>query len=192
MVGEGFLCLLTWNPNIKAINKLKLMQMIFNAWFRYLPFFAWCNIDCSQLMFWSNCYQLQLVYPNLGALSSQKSPAWNCKPLLDRHSRNLFAFQLHFYISVAIKHNLPKMLLFSSLWILKWLQKKSPILIHFLKCTLIWQLSWYNLTKLFLMKLKTSTTQAIYGKKWNELFWPTQWIGNKGCFVIHQFYTCGL
>ena len=39
-------------------------------WFSMLDFdirlsLTWCNIDCSQLMSWSNCYQLQLVYPTL-------------------------------------------------------------------------------------------------------------------------------
>ena len=28
----------TWNPNIKVINIIKLMQMIFNAWFGYFEF----------------------------------------------------------------------------------------------------------------------------------------------------------
>ena len=64
--------------------------------------------------------------------------------------KSFYAFQLCFYLLEIIEHNMPKMLLFflpSS--VLKWLQKNSPILVSIFKCTLIRQLSQYNVTKLF-------------------------------------------
>ena len=90
-----------------------------------------------------------------------------CKPLLTRsisHSpfsiycaNHFLHFSCIFIFLKIIKHNTLKMLHYllpSS--ILKWPHKSSPILISFFKCTLIGQLSQYNLTKLFLMKFKTS------------------------------------
>ena len=67
---------LMWNPN-KVSNIIKLMQMIFSAWFGYWvcqlsP--MWYNVYCSQLMPQSDCYQLQ---PDCEALSSKKCPARN-------------------------------------------------------------------------------------------------------------------
>ena len=36
--GQEFFLLLIWNPNIKAINISKLVQMIFSAWFGYFQY----------------------------------------------------------------------------------------------------------------------------------------------------------
>ena len=68
-----------------------------------------------------------------------------------------FVFQLHFYLSWNIKAQYAEnVAYFLPSSILKWLHKCSLILINFFKYTLIRQLSQYNLTNLFQMKLKTS------------------------------------
>ena len=64
--------------------------------------------------------------------------------------------------------------------ILKWLHKTSPSLMCFFKCTRIWQLSQYNLTKLFEMKLKTiKHHQSRRTEKNKRTFGPTRYIQTK-------------
>ena len=55
-----------WNPNIKVINITKLVQVIFQwlIWIfgEWQLFPAWHNVNCTQLISWFDCHQLQLVY----------------------------------------------------------------------------------------------------------------------------------
>ena len=106
------------------------------------------------------------------------------KPLLTRsishstfstHCTNLFLhFSGIFTFLKIIKHNAETYFLPSL--ILKWLHKNSPILIFF-KCMLIWQLTQYNLTKLFQMKLKTTRCYLSHlcREKTKCTFWPTHY-----------------
>ena len=95
-----------WNPNIKVINIIKLVQMIFNTWLEYFEYIGYlsCGItliilnECIDLIdinfnwstwLWNNIQQ---------GISSTKLR----RPLLTRsqhlliHCTNLFAFQLCF------------------------------------------------------------------------------------------------
>ena len=120
-----------WDPNIKAINITKLVQMIFNAWFGYFEYVKispmWYNIDCSQLMSWFDfnnwCTQPWSIVQR--EVYSMKL----CKPLLTYsishstfsiHYTNLFLrFSCIFTFLEVIKHKMPKMLLFSSIFNIK-------------------------------------------------------------------------
>ena len=85
------------------------------------------------------------------------------------HCTNLFLwFSCVFTFLEIIKHNMPK-ILFSFIFNIKMATQKFINFDFFFKCTLTWQLSQYNLTKLFWMKLKT-TTREILWRKTNELF----------------------
>ena len=66
---------------------------------------------------------------------------------------------------VAIKRNLPKMLLFSSLFNIKMTTQKVTNFDTFFKMQAHMTAVMIQSNKLFLMKLKTSTTQAISWKK---------------------------
>ena len=61
-----------------------------------------------------------------------------------------------FYLSWNNKRYYTKNVHFLPSSTLKWVHKNSPVLLFFVKSMLIWQLSQYNLTKLFRMKLKTT------------------------------------
>ena len=87
--------------------------------------------------------------PNQGALSSKKSQTWNfanhfwhiwsvTAPSPYTAQIFFFAFQLCFYLSWIIKHNMPKMLCFILSLMLKWLHKNSPILLVFFNA------HWYD------------------------------------------------
>ena len=116
--------------------------------------------------------------PNLEESSSKKSPAWilqlttfdtfdQSQHLLHTLHKSFFVFQLHFTFLEIIKHNMPKMLLSPPSSTVKWPHKNSPILMFF-KCMLIWQLSQYNLTKLFQVnKVKKKTTTKIVSTEVN-------------------------
>ena len=72
------------------------------------------------------------------------------------HCTNLFlCFSWVFTFVEIVKHNMPKMCI-SSIFNIKMATQKFTNFDVFLKCVLIWQLSQYNLTKLFQMKLKTT------------------------------------
>ena len=109
-------------------------------------------------------------------------PSWPeaHKPLLTRpishstfsmYNANLFLHFSHVFTFLKIiKHNTLKKLLIYSIFNIKMATQK--FINCFFKCTLLWQLSQYNLTKLFQMKLKTTECllEPSYGKKPNELF----------------------
>ena len=69
-----------WNPNIKAINITKLVQIIFNAWFGYFEYVGYLPHGIPLIVL---NYCLDLITINFkwctdcGALSSKKFPAWN-------------------------------------------------------------------------------------------------------------------
>ena len=131
-----------WNPNIKAINITKLVQMLFNTWFGYFEYVGY-NID----FFSSNVSTLWLSTlpdsPDHGASSSEKSPAqnfsnhfWHIQSVIapfSIHCTNLLlCFSCIFTFLKIIKHNTPKNdahFLPSS--ILKSLDKISLILVSF-------------------------------------------------------------
>ena len=114
-----------------------------------------------------DCCQLQLVY-----VTREQQPVRNFQQktlkitfdtfnrsqhLLHTLHKSFFVFQLCFYLSWNNKARYTK----NVAWFLpssplKWLHKNSPILVGFFKCMLIWQLTQYNLTKLFQMELKAA------------------------------------
>ena len=135
--------------------------MIFNAWLGYFVYVSYppCGITLSVL----NYVLILSLSISTGLPSSKKLH----KPHLiysTGHSTfsiyctNLFLF-LHFSRTFTfleiIRHNMQKMLLFLPSSILKWLHKNSILMFFFSKCTPMWQLSQYNLTKLYWIKLKT-------------------------------------
>ena len=147
-----------WKPNIKVVHITKLVQMIFNTWFGFFEYVGYlpCGItfDCSQLMSQFDRYQLQLVY-----LTVEHRPARNLQHKTSQTTFDIFNQSQHllhtlhksflcvcfswvFTFLEIIKHNIPKMLLFSSILNIKMAsQKFTNFDKSFLKCTLIWQLS---------------------------------------------------
>ena len=94
--------------------------------------------------------------------------------LLHTLNKSFFALQLHSYLSWNNKEHMPKMLFIFSSSILKWLHKNSPIFDVFFNSLWLWQLSQYNLTKLFQMKFKDNKAllePSMEKNKWT--FWPT-------------------
>ena len=84
---------------------------------------VWYNVDCSQLISRFDRYQLQLVYLTVEIVQREISSSKLRKPLLtcsishstfSIHCTNLFLrFSCVFTFLEIIKHNMPKMLLFS-------------------------------------------------------------------------------
>ena len=106
-----------------------LTKLNWCKWFSMLDFdirlsLAWCNIDCSQLMFWSNCYQLQLVYPTLEHCPVKNLQLETVNHFWQAQQKSFLHFSCIFTFLIAIKHNLPKMLLFSSLLNIKMTTEK--------------------------------------------------------------------
>ena len=159
--------LLMWNPNIKAMNIIKLVQMIKHfIWILWVHWLspAWFEIDCSQSMSRFDPYQPQLVWGwPWGIIQWEISSMKLHKPLLicktshstfSLHCTNLF---LHFScVFTFLEIVKPKYWFFLLSLLLQWPYKNSPILSFFFKCMLRWQLSQYSLTKLFQMKLRTT------------------------------------
>ena len=128
---------------------------------------AWYKADCSQLKSRFDRYQLQLVN-----LTTEHCPARNLQhetlettfDMFDQSQHRLhilhksfLCFSCIFTFLEIIKRNMPKMLLFSSIFNIKIVtQKFTNFDKFFCKCMLIWQLSQYNSTKLFRIKLKTT------------------------------------
>ena len=124
---EGLFCLPYINPNVKEMNIIKLVQMIFNAWFgyfEYASYLSWYNIDCSQLMSQFDHYHFRLVSATMEHHAVRKNPGQN----FTNHSRHFWSvtvpsqytaeiffcvFKLHFYLSWNNKASYAKMLLFS-------------------------------------------------------------------------------
>ena len=118
-----------WNPNIKAINITKLVQMIFSAWFGYFEYVGYLPRRIMLIVLNVSIWLLSTStsLPNHGASSSEKSPArnfanhvWHVWSVTapSPHTAQIFFF-LHFscvftFLEI-IKHNMPKMLLFSNI-----------------------------------------------------------------------------
>ena len=129
---------------------------------------AWYNIDCSQLMFQFDCNQLQPVYLTMEHRPARNPQHKSRKPLLTRsmsysnfsiYYTNLFFlhFSCVFICLKIIKHDMLHMLLIFSIFNIKMAAQNFINFDKlFLKFTLIWQLSQYNLTKLFWMMLNTT------------------------------------
>ena len=161
----------TWNLNIKVINITNLVQVIFNAWFGYFEYVSY--LQYGKMLIVLNQWVLSLITINFNLsthhelLSSEKSLAlnftnhfWHIQSVtaLSPYTAQIFPFefQLCFYLSWNNKARCWKCCFSLPSSILKWPQKNSSTLMTFLKCTLIWQLSQYSLTKFFQMKLKTT------------------------------------
>ena len=92
------------------------------------------NVDCSQLMSWFHCYQLQLVYLTVEQRSARN--LWHktsqttfdmfdqSQHLLYTLQKSFFVFQLCFYFSWVIKCNMPKCCIFSSIFNIKMAPQK--------------------------------------------------------------------
>ena len=143
---EGFLHLTYVEPNNKAISYI---QAGANVFLRLIWIFCvcrlsptWYNIDFSQLMSRFDRCQLQLVYQTMGHRPERNLQHETLKPTSDMsdQSQHLLhtlhkSFFLHFsciftFLEI-IKHNMRKMLLFSSIFNIKMLHKNSPVLISF-------------------------------------------------------------
>ena len=145
-----------------GVNDFQRLIWIF--WVCRLPP-MWYNIDCSQVMSWFDRYQLQLIYLTVEQRPARNPQQKTLQTTFDTfnhstfsiHSTNLFLhFSCFFTFLEIIKHNMPKMC-FSSIFNIKMAtQKFTNFDKFFFKCMLLWQLSQYNLTKLFWMKLKTT------------------------------------
>ena len=99
------------NPNTEAMNITKLVQMIFSAWFGYFEYVGYlpCGIHwlfSVNVSIWSLSTSTDLS--GHGALSSEKSPAWNfvnhliCSvnhSTFSIHRTDLFAVSAAFYLS---------------------------------------------------------------------------------------------
>ena len=141
-----------------------------NYWFGYFSMLAishmlWHWLFSVNVLTWLLSTSSGLPYR--GAMSSEKSSVrnftnhfWHVLSVTEpspHTAQFFFACQLHFYLSWNNKVSYAKKVAyFLSSSVLKWLHKNSPILISFFKCMLTWQLSQYNLTNLFQMKLKTT------------------------------------
>ena len=155
-----------WKPNIKVINITGLVQKMFSAWFGYFEYVSYLLRGIMLIVLNVSSWSLSTSTgpPNGGALSSKKSLAqnlanhfWHIGSVTapSPYTAKIFfeGFSCAFIFLEIIKHNMLKHCFLLSSSILKWLHKHSPVLIIF-KCMLIWQLFWYNLSKLFQMKLK--------------------------------------
>ena len=141
------------------------MQVMFRAWFRYFEYFG-CLSHGMMLMVlnycnwstwpWSIMQQEKISSVKLGQplwhVWSVTAPSPNIAQILF-----FLAFQLCFYLCWNNKAwYAKKCCFFPSIFSLKTATQNSLILILFFNARLIWQLSQYNLTKLFQMKLKTT------------------------------------
>ena len=128
---------------------------------------TWYNFACSQLMSRFDCYQLQLVYPAMEHCPARNLQHDTSQTTFDTfdESQNLLHTLHHLFLGFScvftfleiIKHTMSKLLLFFFHQYYKMAtQKFTNFDKFFKKYTLIWQLSQYNLTKLFQMILKTT------------------------------------
>ena len=126
----------------------------------------WYNIDWSQLMSWFDHYQLQLIYPTMENPPARNLHHETLQTTFDTfdHSQHLFCTLHNFFLHIScvftfleiIKYNMPKCYIFSSIFNIKMATHKFTNFDGFFKYMLIWQLSHYNLTKLFPMTFKTT------------------------------------
>ena len=191
---KGISDVLSWpkSPYV-FFHKIKDTFFIFthNYWFGHFQYVSYLPCGIMLIVF-NQCLDLIAINFNWStwpwSIIQQKITSSKLgKPLLTYsishstfsiHCTNLcicFAFQLHFYLSWNKAYYAKNIAYFLPSSILKWLHKNSPIFIRVFKCMLIWQLSQYNLTKLFWMKLKT--TKDYYShltENTKQTFWPTQ------------------
>ena len=147
------------------------VQMIFSTWFGYFDYVSY--LPCGITLIVPNVSIWLLLtltgLSNHGAKSSEQSPAGNFANTFDMFDQSqhlhqtlhksffFLAFQLCFYLCWNNKAwYAKKCCFFPSIFSLKTATQNSLILILFFNARLIWQLSQYNLTKLFQMKLKTT------------------------------------
>ena len=107
---------------------------------------AWYNVDCSQLLFWFDRYQLQLVYPTVEHRPERNLQHETSLTTFDTFNqsqhlldKSFCALQLHFYLSWKNKEYAKNVAFFLPPSILKWLHKNSPILI-----SLFLNARWYD------------------------------------------------
>ena len=146
---EGFM----WNPNIKAINVTKLVQMIFNSWFGYFEFGGYLprgvtlsnRTSCRDLIpvNWST-RTWSIIQPEISS-TKLHGPLFTCSITHSSFSANLCLCFSCIFIFLDIlnmpkmgyayyaKHNMPKMFLFSFVFNIKMATQKFTSLIHFLK-----------------------------------------------------------
>ena len=124
-----------------------------------------CWLFSINVLIWSLSTSIGL--PNHGASSSEKPPARTfaydlthsiSHSTFSTYCTNLFLhFSYFFTFLEIIKRNMPKCCLSSFVFNTKMTTQKSNFGSFFFKCTLIWQPSQYDLTKLFQMKKKRTT-----------------------------------
>ena len=152
---EGFFQLTYVDPNIKASNITKLVQMIFSAWFGYFEYVGYlpCGIilivlneclDWISINFnWST--RLWSIVQREIFSTKLRKPLLTCSishSTFSIHCTNLFlCFSCVFTFLEIIKHNMPKCCFFSSIFNIKMATQKSTNFDVFFKCTLIWQQS---------------------------------------------------
>ena len=124
-----------WNPNIKAINITKLVQMIFSAWFGYFEYVGYLPrgmtlivlnkcLDLITINFNWSTQPWSTVQREISSTQTTFEMFDQSQQLLHMRHKSFFAFQLRFYLSWKIKHNMPKMLLLSSIFSIKMATQK--------------------------------------------------------------------
>ena len=100
--------------------------------------------------------------------------------------KSFFVFQLRFYLFEIIKHNSQKYCIFSSIFNIKSGCRNIQQFGKSFKYTLLWQLSQYNLTKLFRMKLKTTKHYQSHLRGENVAdIWSTQYLGWEKYLLVY-------
>ena len=141
-----------WNPNIKVINIIKQVQMIFNTWFGY---FEYIDYLPRGILLMALSWHLDLIGFNFNwsiqprSIIHEKSQArnfmshfWRIGSVTVPSPYTAQTFALYFsgaftFLEIT-KHNMPpKFAFILSSSVLKWLHKNSPILLMFKKCILI-------------------------------------------------------
>ena len=148
--------------------------MIVSAWLEYFEYVSYL-LHGITLIVLNFCLDLITItstgLPDLGAWSSKKAPERN----FANHFWHIwlvtapspYTAQIFVCVCVCvfciftffeiIKHNMLKMLLFSSIFSISMAtQKFTNFYVFFFKHTLIWQLSQYKLTTVLRMKLKAT------------------------------------
>ena len=144
-----FFCLTLWNPNIKAMNINNLVHGILNPWFGYFQYFGNRLHDITINWLFSINVSIWLLSIINWSTQSWSIIQWEissmklCKPLLtclishsmvSIHCTNIF---LHcgcaFTFPEIIMHDMPKMLLFSSIFNIKMATHKFTSFDKFLK-----------------------------------------------------------
>ena len=154
------------NLNIKVINITNLVQVIFSGWFGYFEYVSY--LQHGKMLIVLNQWSLSLITVNFNVYSSWSIIQWEIfgtklhKPLLTQSvtalspcpAQIILPFSCIFTFFEIIKHNMPKCCFFSFTFSIKMVTQKYNLDKAFLNYVLLQQLSQYNITKLFLKKLK--------------------------------------